>query len=118
MNPNIKLRALTVAAAAAMVALTAVAADAQNRNARSNGPNYSYQESPGTRVYVTKRSWLDMGTEVLPGDRKYTDYAIPPGPLNSTYYNNTRPPGLAGPRQPLNHPLDMGGYPMGIPLPY
>jgi len=31
-----------------------------------------------TRVYVTTRSWLDAGTEVLPGDRKFTDYAFPP----------------------------------------
>jgi len=25
---------------------------------------------------VTKRSWLDAGTEVLPGERKFTDYAF------------------------------------------
>src|SRR5579883_1384016 len=31
-----------------------------------NGPNVSYQQGPHTRVYVTKRSWLDAGTEVLP----------------------------------------------------
>ncbi len=38
----------------------------------------SYQQGPRTRVYVTKRSWLDAGTEVLPGDRKFSDYAFPP----------------------------------------
>src|SRR6266851_4390057 len=43
-----------------------------------NGPNVSYQQGPRTRIYVTKRSWLDAGTEVLPGDRKFTDYAFPP----------------------------------------
>jgi len=43
-----------------------------------NGPNVSYQQGPRTRVYVSKRSWLDAGTEVLPGDRKFTDYAFPP----------------------------------------
>jgi hypothetical protein len=32
-----------------------------------------------TRVYVTRRSWLDAGTEVRPGERKFTDYAFPPG---------------------------------------
>src|ERR1700690_489507 len=37
-----------------------------------NGPNVSYQQGPHTRVYVTKRSWLDAGVEVLPGDRKFT----------------------------------------------
>ena len=31
-----------------------------------------------TRIYVTKRSWLDAGTEVLPGERKFQDYAFPP----------------------------------------
>ena len=44
----------------------------------SRGPNVVYQQGPHTRVYVTKRSWLDAGVEVLPGDRKFTDYAFPP----------------------------------------
>ena len=43
-----------------------------------NGPNVVYQQGPHTRIYVTKRSWLDAGVEVLPGDRKFTDYAYPP----------------------------------------
>src|SRR3954447_19225206 len=43
----------------------------------ANGPNVSYQQGPRTRIYVSKRSWLDAGTEVLPGDRKFTDYAYP-----------------------------------------
>jgi hypothetical protein len=37
------------------------------------GPNSSYQSGPHTRVYVTKRSWLDAGTEVLPGERKFAN---------------------------------------------
>ena len=44
----------------------------------TNGPNRSYQQGPNTRVYITSRSWLDAGTEVLPGDRKFQDYAFPP----------------------------------------
>jgi len=43
-----------------------------------NGPNVVYQQGPRTRIYVTKRSWLDAGVEVLPGDRKFSDYAFPP----------------------------------------
>jgi hypothetical protein len=80
-----------------------------------NGPNVSYQEGPHTRVYVTKRSWLDAGTEVLPGDRKFTDYAFPPaiGYPDFARENKNRPID----RQPLNPPSDMGGYPMTIPLP-
>jgi len=81
-----------------------------------NGPNVSYQEGPHTRVFITKRSWLDAGTEVLPGDRKFTDYAFPPelGYPSFARENNNRPID----RGPLNPPSDMGGYPSRIPLPY
>ena len=81
----------------------------------SGGPNYSYQQGPHTRIYVTKRSWLDGGTEVLPGDRKFTDYAFPPemGFPSFGRENNNRPID----RQPLNPPSDFGGwYPTTFPL--
>ncbi len=77
------------------------------------GPNVSYQQGPRTRVYITKRSFLDGGTEVLPGDRKFTDYAFPPG-TSFARQNNNRPLD----RQPLNPPYDLGGYPTTFPLPY
>src|SRR3981081_2570153 len=76
-----------------------------------SGPNVSYQQGPRTRIYVTKRSWLDAGTEVLPGDRKFTDYAYPPS-RSFGMENNTRPLD----RQPLNPPSDLGGYPQRFPL--
>ncbi|OIQ66757.1 hypothetical protein GALL_516720 [mine drainage metagenome] len=74
----------------------------------------SYQQGPHTRIYVTKRSWLDAGVEVLPGDRKFTDYAFPPdvGYPSFGRENNNRPID----RQPLYPPSDLGGYPQGIPL--
>ena len=75
------------------------------------GPNVSYQSGPHTRIYITKRSWLDAGTEVLPGDRKFTDYAFPPG-YSFGRENRNRPID----RQPLDPPSDMGGYPQAIPL--
>ena len=80
----------------------------------SNGPNVSYQQGPHTRIYVTKRSWLDAGVEVLPGDRKFTDYAFPPaiGYPSFARENNNRPID----RQPLNPPSDLGGYPQSFPL--
>ena len=28
---------------------------------------------------MQRRTFLDAGTHVIPGDRKFTDYAIPPG---------------------------------------
>ena len=84
-------------------------------NYGANGPNESYQQGPHTRVYVTKRSWLDAGVEVLPGDRKFQDYAFPPeyGYPDFARENLNRPID----RQPLNPPSD-GGLPRGIPLPY
>jgi hypothetical protein len=60
---------------------------------------------------VTRRSWLDAGVEVLPGDRKFTDYAYPPG-YSFARDNNNRPLD----RQPLNSQWDLGGYPERFPL--
>ena len=79
-----------------------------------SGPNVSYQQGPRTRIYVTKRSWLDAGTEVLPGERKFSDYAFPPelGYPSFARENNNRPID----RQPLNPPSDLGGYPREFPL--
>ena len=76
-----------------------------------NGPNMSYQSGPHTRIYVTTRSWLDAGTEVLPGDRKFTDYAFPPG--YSFGQDNVNRPLY---RQPLNPSFDMGEFPRLFPL--
>jgi hypothetical protein len=75
-----------------------------------NGPNVQYQQG-NTRIYVSKRSWLDGGTEVLPGDRKFTDYAYPPG-QSFGMQNRNRP--LE--RQPLNPASDLGGEPTRFPL--
>ena len=76
----------------------------------NGGPNVVYQQGR-TRIYVSKRSWLDGGTEVLPGERKYTDYALPPG-QSFGMQNRNRP--LE--RQPLDPPSDLGGEPTRFPL--
>jgi hypothetical protein len=114
----------TLLAAAALVAVGATSASAQSKQQRydrdgrpnygANGPNRVYQQGR-TRVYVTTRSWLDAGTEVLPGDRKFMDYAFPSPYGYPTFAreNNNRPID----RQPLNPPSDMGGYPLTVPLP-
>jgi hypothetical protein len=111
-------------AAAALVALGSASASAQSKQQKydkdgrpyygANGPNRSYQQGPRTRVYVTTRSWLDAGTEVLPGDRKFQDYAFPPEIGYPTFAreNLNRPID----RAPLNPPSDMGGYPQRFPL--
>ena len=112
-------------AAAALVAVGATAASAQSKPRYDKdgritygpqGPNRVYQQGPNTRVYVTTRSWLDAGTEVLPGDRKFQDYAFPPELGYPTFARENRNRPID--RQPLNPPSDMGGYPQRIPLPY
>ena len=119
-----KLAALLAAAAIVAVGLGMTAANAQSKRQYDdrgrayygpNGPNVSYQQGPRTRIYVTKRSWLDAGVEVLPGDRKFTDYAFPPEIGYPTFAreNNNRPID----RQPLNPPSDLGGFPTKFPLP-
>ncbi|HZE52190.1 MAG TPA: hypothetical protein VE111_02815 [Bradyrhizobium sp.] len=118
-----KLAALLAAAAIIAVGFDMTAANAQSKRQSDdrgrayygpNGPNVSYQQGPRTRVYVTKRSWLDAGTEVLPGDRKFSDYAFPPAIGYPTFAreNNNRPID----RQPLNPPSDLGGEPTRFPL--
>jgi hypothetical protein len=114
------LTAFFAAATIVTVSLGATQANAEpkqkfdNRGRRDygpNGPNSSYVQGPSTRVYVTKRSWLDAGTEVLPGDRKFLDYALPPGPSFGVQ-NNNHPTE----RQPLNPNSDLGGGPRRFPL--
>jgi len=116
-----KLTMLLAAAAIVAVGFLSGSASAQQKYDRdgrpyygANGPNRSYQQGPRTRVYVTTRSWLDAGTEVLPGDRKFNDYAFPPGIGYPTFAreNLNRPID----RQPLNPPADLGGYPQRFPL--
>ena len=118
-----KLAALLAAAAIVAVGFDMTAANAQSKRQYDdrgrayygpNGPNVSYQQGPRTRIYVTKRSWLDAGTEVLPGDRKFSDYAFPPaiGYPSFARENNNRPID----RQPLNPPSDLGGEPTKFPL--
>ena len=113
---------LLLAAGAMVAASLATAASAEtlrydNRGRPvygGGGPNVVYQQGPHTRIYVSKRSWLDGGTEVLPGDRKFTDYAFPPevGFPSFARENNNRPID----RQPLSTPSDVGGMPTRFPL--
>lgn len=59
-----------------------------------------------TRVLVQRRSFLDGGTEVLPGERKYRDYVEGPGglmPFRSI--DNT----IFSHRSPLPGPFDLPG---------
>ena len=115
------LAVLLSAVAVLAVSLAASPADAQTqRKARvydrdaaygvRGNPNASYQAGPRTRVYISKRSWLDAGVEVLPGDRKFNDYAFPLGESFASRNNGRLD------RQPLNSHWDLGGYPERFPL--
>ena len=127
-SPAAKTIAVLLSAVAVLaVSLAASPADAQSqRKARvydrdaaygvRGNPNVSYQAGPRTRVFISKRSWLDAGVEVLPGDRKFTDYAFPQGE-SFARGNMNRPLD----RQPLNPASDFGygdAYQQrGFPLP-
>src|SRR5262249_36410467 len=113
MNLRILTTGLAGAAALLVIGLTASPAAAQqsrssvlSRNQAS--PNVQYQQGPRTRIYVSKRSWLDLGTEVQPGERKYTDYAIPPVYTQTTIDQLTGWPWM---RQPRVYPWDLPGLP-------
>jgi hypothetical protein len=116
-----KLAVLLAAIAVVAVGFNMAPAAAQSKKYQTDdrgrayygpgGPNVSYQQGPHTRIYVSKRSWLDAGTEVSPGERKFTDYALPPT-RSFGNQNNNRPLD----RQPLNPDSDLGGPPQRYPL--
>ena len=78
------IAAAAVAAALSLIAAPADAATNKKRvaavSARGSTVFVSRDENgrARTRIIIQRRSYLDGGTEVLPGDRKFTDYAIPP----------------------------------------
>src|ERR1022692_3107706 len=96
--------ALAVIAAMTLLAASADAAPKKKRvvDARSHTVFVSRDEDGRTRtkVIIQKRSYLDPGTEVMPGDRNDRDYAILPnqsaiGVLENTAFggNQTALPG-------------------------
>jgi hypothetical protein len=78
--------ALFCTAAIALSSVAVTPADAQQAQkkrvaAKKYGPVPISMAPPPrarTRITVTRRSFLDAGTYVIPGDRKFTDYAVPP----------------------------------------
>ena len=63
---------------------------------------------PRARVTVAPRSFLDAGTEVLPGERKFTDYAFPVGPYSTPLATVQNTGGRVGWHQsPLPGPFDL-----------
>ena len=63
---------------------------------------------PRARITVAPRSFLDAGTEVLPGERKFTDYAFPVGPYSMPLSVVQSTGGRVGWHQsPLPGPFDL-----------
>ena len=64
--------------------------------------------APRARITVEPRSFLDAGTEVLPGERKFTDYAFPAGPYSMPLSVVQSTGGRVGWHQsPLPGPFDL-----------
>lgn len=61
--------------------------------------------APPTARVTVRRSYLDAGTHVIPGDRKFTDYALPPG-YSPTGVIDHR---VGVYRSPLPGPFDLPG---------
>jgi hypothetical protein len=102
------------AALVAGMAFAVSPADAQTTTTRyySNGKaRVATTQRPRARVTVAPRSFLDAGTEVKPGDRKFTDYAFPPGAAagyaTSTVTNTGGKVGWD--RSPLMNPSELPG---------
>ena len=102
----------------AAIAATAMAVPAAE--AQTSKKQYVYTtttratpaRSARARVTVAPRSFLDAGTEVRPGDRKFTDYAFPAsgnGGIGINAVTNTG--GKVGwDRSPMMQPFQLPGY--------
>ena len=98
-----RFRILCVAALAALITgAVPLSASAQTSQAVPTKKSDAAERDARARARVTvqKRSFLDAGVEVKPGQRKFTDYAFPPGysPTSSIDFTtgNVRGP-LVGP---------------------
>jgi hypothetical protein len=97
----------------AVIAATAIAVAPVEAQTRKKPYVYTTQTNapvnrPRARVTVAPRSFLDAGTEVLPGERKFTDYAFPPGSYSMPLSAVTNTGGRVGWHQsPLPGPFDL-----------
>jgi hypothetical protein len=97
-------------ATAGMLALPGPA-DAQQRGYRAKGERITIIDESGrvrTRITVRRRSYLDGGTEVIPGERKFMDYAAPSTHMNAAPSAAWDPTGTH--RWPLPMPFELPGY--------
>ena len=107
-----RLASILAVSAAVTVGALATPAEAQRRPPRSDQTErITIIDENGrsrTKITVRPRSYLDGGTEVLPGERKFRDYAQAPtyswlAPTSSWDPNGTH-------RFPLPMPFELPGY--------
>jgi hypothetical protein len=110
-----RLMSLVVLAAVA-VALAAVPAEAAKRKRSQVVAGQSVRNEAGvvvrrsrTRIIVTKRSYLDAGTEVYPGSQNYTDYVFSPN-YGSPAYSVLGPGRRDGEPNPALTPFWINSY--------
>jgi hypothetical protein len=84
---NMGLKILAAAAGAVVIGMMAFAAqpaDAQQTTKKKSVTNQTrVVVASRNRIRVAPRSFLDGGTEVLPGERKFLDYAFPAGEIGA-----------------------------------
>ena len=106
-----RLAAVALSAVAVVMALSSVADAQQRRYYRDRSERITIVDENGrvrTRIRVQPRSYLDGGTEVVPGERKFTDYAFPPTYMNGSGYASWDPTGIH--RYPLPNANYLPGY--------
>jgi hypothetical protein len=81
--------ALVCAAVIAVPALSIAPAEAAPKKRYVSTTTRAAPGRPRARITVAPRSFLDAGTEVLPGERKFLDYALPPTYLPLGVVTNT-----------------------------
>ena len=103
---------LAVSVAAVTIGALATPAEAQRRVYRGDQTErITIIDENGrvrTKITVRRRSYLDGGTEVIPGERKFMDYASPAGYMNAAPSGAWDPTGIH--RFPLPRPGELPGY--------
>jgi hypothetical protein len=107
MRLDLCVAGLCAAVIAITVSTSVFSAEPTKKQVVSSQSKAAVTTQPRARIRVEKRSFLDAGTETVPGDRRYTDYAFPPGysPIAEALG-----PGKDYRRQPLLDPWDFPGY--------
>lgn len=109
-----RLSSFAVVSATALglaVALSAVPAEAQKRTARNNTERITVTDETGrtrTKITVRPRSYLDPGSESLPFDQHYHDYAVNVGRDSIFHDRNDFKASFS--RMPLPGRYDLPGF--------